>query len=220
VTSLTLLCSFTSEIYEIVGSIYECDVQNPVTILDKNEQILRANGSHENYYTDHDVTGFWAEGKIIYYLPRDLDAIFHNLLAFSVVESKLREIARENLKVFVHLRFVSFRDNEIESLERDVFASNPELEVISLKNNRIKFVDGEVFSGPNGLKKLHFDGNLCASRSARSRYDTIGLIAEIREKCVLVEKVQESLKNCEMKIEEKNRKIWELEEKISTCERN
>ncbi|KAG5667376.1 hypothetical protein PVAND_015358 [Polypedilum vanderplanki] len=202
-------------------NVYHCLVSNGVTILSSPTKIFYANGLHSTGYTENDVTSIEFKDKTIYYLPSGIDEIFKNLLAFSLTNSKLREICEEDLKNFSHLRFLNLANNELTILESELFKFNQELETIILNSNKIHQIEANVFESLPNLSNLWMEKNSCISKNADSKNRVTTLIAEIKSLCMSCNSLDISLQKCtndtiELKVEirKKDAKISELKKKL------
>jgi Leucine-rich repeat (LRR) protein len=220
-TSLHISCDFTTQAYQNLDRVYECEVKSALTITTKGVKITDSPSTHSSEYSNEDVTAFSAKLKTIFYFPRGLDEIFKNLLAIKIGQCQLKEIRRENFEKFTQLRWLSLSNNDLSVIESGIFDSNLNLEFISLRFNKIKHIDSNVFEGLKNLQKLWLELNACVNKNANNKFEVIALSEEIKEVCLSNEMLKNYLEICEKKnsnlslaIEEKNLKILELEDEI------
>lgn len=126
-----------------------------------------------------------------------------NLIHLALEQSNLKEILVENLKILTdislknneieeipqnffasmeNLRNVQFSKNKISRLEGDTFAKNLKLEFISFTDNPIKFIAGEIFKFNNNLSWIEFKNCQCINVVKKKNEIEI-LKNEIIEKC-------------------------------------
>lgn len=107
--------------------------------------ILKFATPHEENKTGTDVDGLYIANGVYQYLPININEYFPNLKAIWVQHTGLKEIKPCHLSAYKDLREISIQQNEIETLDNDLFAKNKKLEYINLSNNKIKYVDANIF---------------------------------------------------------------------------
>jgi hypothetical protein len=100
--------------------------------------------------------------------------------------SNLREVRQQNLIPFDQLQYLCLFDNEIETIEKHLFAYNLMLEAIDLRENRIIRINVNVFDYLMNLRILYlsdaFNGS-CVSEDAADRTGVVRLIKELKNEC-------------------------------------
>lgn len=85
---------------------------------------------------------------------------FPNLKAFYLYDAKLKTVSKDVLQ-YPSLRYLSLRNNELVTLDVDLFEYTPELEVIRFKLNLIQHVGLHLLSRLDNLKIALFNTNAC-----------------------------------------------------------
>lgn len=115
-----------------------------------------------------------------------------------------------DLRHFPNLRAVWMPHNNIEVLERDLFAFNPLVEAINFTGNPIRLIYPTIFDNLKDLAALQL-GSIKRpswSREAKNRFDLLQLVGEIRQGCNdfvyrEVETLQKELEN----VKKENRRL-------------
>lgn len=179
VEPIELKCKFSNEDSEVFGKHYQCWVRDQGDLVTnrKNRQITEITGSHLDSKTNADVNIFFIRDSTVKYFPQNLKIFFANLEGILIQKSKLKEIRREDLKIFPELRALELDSNEIIVLEPNLFQFNNKLEWISLYGNQISHVDSQTFDNLIGkLRWFWLHDNTCEFDYA---YDNVTKANEI-----------------------------------------
>jgi len=99
--SQNLQCSYEYFTWTVVGSIYQCDVQNDLNIiLSESSIITEATRSHDGSNNNNDVIGIHTKDRKVEFFPRGLEKIFKNLKLISINNGFIKEVHQKNLKPF------------------------------------------------------------------------------------------------------------------------
>lgn len=126
-----------------------------------------------------------------------------NLIHLALEHSNLKEVSVDNLKSLTdislknneiekipenffasmeNLRNVQFTKNKISRLESNTFAKNLKLDVVNFSENPIKFIGSEIFKFNNNLSLVHLRNCLCIN-TVKGKNEIETLKKEIIEKC-------------------------------------
>lgn len=148
--------------------------------------ISNAIGDHKNWRNNEKVVGFYARSAEVLYFPNQLERIFPNLRLIAIAMSKLKEVKQKSLMPFDQLQYLCFFDNEIEVIEKHLFAYNILLEAIDLRENNIVKINVNVFDYLINLRILYTSdafNSTCVSTDSSDRESVIRLISEIKKNC-------------------------------------
>lgn len=81
---------------------------------------------------------------------------FENLLAEQLSMIRIENLALHNCK---QLTYASFWNNELESLNKNLFEGSPKLQFIIFQENRLKMIDVNMFLPVPNLKGLYLGDN-------------------------------------------------------------
>lgn len=157
VNSLTLDCEFKTD--RFYG--YSCLIKSLEISSKFDRTIDKVTGNHQNRKNNTDVKFFESRGKILNYLPKNLDKFFKNIEAMYIWSSNLKEITNSDLKPFLNLKFLYLWDNDIQILKSDLFKNNPKIKLLYLSKNKIKKVEKGIFDNLLQLEELDFENNDC-----------------------------------------------------------
>ena len=116
--SIIIECKYDRWNYNILGTIYDCSVENyPRIVTHESALITRINGEHKSPRSNDDVFGFQAVNKVIRYFPRDLEKFFKNIQAIYIGSSQLGQIHQSDLKSLTNLIYFYLWSNNIRSSE-------------------------------------------------------------------------------------------------------
>jgi hypothetical protein len=181
--SIKISCDFhISRRYHVLSEVYECRVENSLTVHSPNQRIEAVSGMHFVNMSNDDVTGVRVSEKSVHFLPRGLEEFFANLELIYVGKSELREIHAGDLRPFSKLRNLDLGYNRLEIIERNLFEHNERLEVVVLRGNPLKHVHPTVFDNILRLKYLTVSG--CVDERVKdNRNGVLLLVEKMKDRC-------------------------------------
>lgn len=148
----------------------------------QSEGPLQIIGTHKQGKIDKNVEGFWLESQELHQIPHGIESFFPNLKAFYLYDAKLKTVSKDVLQ-YPSLRYLSLRNNELVTLDVDLFEYTPELEVIRFKLNLIQHVGLHLLSRLDNLTIALFNTNACINRDAYDRAQVIELNTQLALSC-------------------------------------
>lgn len=103
------------------------------------------------------------------------------------MNSKLKGIAKADLKPFVNLRVLHLMANQLESLEQNLFNYNTDLVRIDFKHQNIKLISYNLLDNLGKLSSADFESSGCVNIYANGREEINNLKKEIRISCQPIE---------------------------------
>lgn len=104
------------------------------------------------------VKVFYAKGQVIRYIPKNLNAVFPDIIGIWLESSQLKLVSKEDLEAFPGLLMFASVDNDIQFLVKDLFIYNPKLQVVSFQGNKITYIEPNVFSPiSKSLQQLYLE---------------------------------------------------------------
>lgn len=142
-----------------------------------------------------------------FYVPIKFPQKFTNISRFTVVNSRLKEIKKENLKQFPNLNYLRIERNDVEVIEADLFEANPLIEIIDLRDNKIWFIGENCFENLVKVREIFLNGNECID-SSKGSTDIVDFNDEVNEKCFSMSNqlkiIKKELKDEIQKVKEEN----------------
>jgi Leucine-rich repeat (LRR) protein len=145
--------------------------------------VTSTNGSHNLSLSHADVLGFHSWNKTINFMPRGLIDVFPNLILIDIGTAGMKEIHQSDLKDFPRLKDLYLFNNDITTIEQDLFKFNTELELIELGHNKITQIYPTVFDHLSQLSRLWLWSNECINHHAFNRSAVESLIKRVKQKC-------------------------------------
>lgn len=141
-------------------------------------------GLHRKSLSNNDVTAFCVEDSPgMEYMPKAIDQFFPNTEAITVFTAGLRVIREADLQPFLKLRILALENCRLTTLEFRLFLHNPKLNTISFRHNQLESIDDRVFDFIDNLEKLDLSKNVCIDKKGNNRYKVRQVVKEIAEKC-------------------------------------
>ncbi|KAL7012946.1 hypothetical protein ACKWTF_015118 [Chironomus riparius] len=184
--SIIIECKYDTWNYNILGTIYDCSVENyPRIVTHESAQITRINGEHKSPRSSDDVFGFQAVNKVIRYFPRDLEKFFKNIQAIYIGSSQLEQIHQSDLKPLINLTYFYLWSNNIQVIEDGLFDFNPHLQLIGLDENHIIHIHPNVFDHLHNLRFFWLKNAPCVQQNVHdSKKEVQKVIKMIKSQCI------------------------------------
>lgn len=96
-----------------------------------------------------------------YYMPTGFEDFFSDLEGLHIHKAKLRALSSENLQQFPNLKVAYFNGNQLTELPGNLFENNQQLRAISFRDNNIRTIDPKLFDGLAELAQVKFSNNVC-----------------------------------------------------------
>lgn len=160
--SLTLQTSIASLLecncYLYFNGEYACSITNDF----HTPTITEVRATHLFGKSNDDVTVLIGLFSMDSQFPRGVTKFFENISTVDFKRAGLKEIVREDLQQFGRkLKKLILTNNEIETIEADLFWSTKNLEEIDLKNNKISHIEDGAFDELKKLKVFEILNNPC-----------------------------------------------------------
>ena len=182
-----------------------------------NEEITSVNGRTEPTR----VISLHFDNQTVHYLPKGIGKFFPNLNVLSVTNSKLRSLTQDVLKPLTRLYSVNFNNNDLESLDDNLFEFN-DLRFVSFRDNKLKFIGENLFRKLEYFVSIRFASNICINEDASITSEILALMEKIKSQCSscrnpkLVKEIEQLKKeNAELK-NQTNQQMIELNSANST----
>jgi len=160
-SAISINCQFTYINWEIVGRQYNCDV-NQIDISGNDTALLEVTGTHQTSNTNADVGNLIFSGNYpLDRLPTNIESFFPNLVMIYFIGGNLAYVSAENLQPFQNLRVFFAFQNQIATIDGDLFKYSPNLQRIVLDGNLITNVGEDLLTGLTQLTYANFQNNPC-----------------------------------------------------------
>ncbi|KAL7014613.1 hypothetical protein ACKWTF_016030 [Chironomus riparius] len=181
-----ILCRYDVLGYNILSSIYRCEVKNDHIIFSQESVVIKSiSGRHQSSKSDSDVIGIHSSGTTILYFPQGLESFFNNLKLIYFQSSGMKEIHQSDLKPLTNLVYLSLFNNDIEVLEEGLFDFNPNLEVVGFDRGKIIHIDPKVFDNLDKLSFFWLSKNPCIDKFvSNSRSEVQNAIKFAKSQCI------------------------------------
>lgn len=188
--ALVIDCNHQKNRWTNLGDIDECivyylkyqDYDDPITQISIEMSSIDAK----------DILSFYIRSSSdLYYIPSGLADHFINLKVLVIAFTGLKTLRQSDFKPLQKLENIYLDNNELESIEGDIFAFNPNIRFINLESNKIKSVANNVFDPLARLQQLNFSRNICYSGKAESQAEVEELKEKIYEKCAPVDETDD-----------------------------
>lgn len=175
-------CVFALTEWIVIGEIYNCDLKNFPGLEDGASAFTGVVQNHEGDYTDDSVKALFVKGLNTDMFPSGLGKFFQNIEGiYACYDMRLMEIHQSDLKPFPKLKFLALCDNNILTIENDLFSFNTDLEYINLNANPLIHIDANAFDSLTKLNSFHVTTDFCEfeNSSAENIDEVKQLVAEI-----------------------------------------
>lgn len=161
--SLRLECSFGREYYNNYHYVEECYVcigktdyiKTPETAIDG------VDGDHVNGKSLDDVNVLRVSFAEWHYIPKGPEDFFRHIEVLDMQFCHLKAITQEDLRQFPTLFELYLVNNDIKSLDPELFLFNRDLKFIDVTRNKICSIAVDLLDPIDDLKEIRIDDNLC-----------------------------------------------------------
>lgn len=181
-----------------------CDVDEKLKIP-KEYRIISLRIRKGQFKAESKIEGFTAVNKNLTFVPKFGDDK-SKIKILKITHSNLTAISIKDLKDFPKLLVLDLSWNQIEYLERNLFAMNENLKMIIFHNNKIKKIDQKVFDDLSSLAYLDLTNNICINENKTTESEVIRLIENISESCkdlMIIDRIDTMENNVQQKIDGK-----------------
>lgn len=194
------------------GPIQECIVED--LIVGSSSEVVESLNKHD-YLT---IKSFFIhKSPLCLYLPIGIEKYLQHLEVLIIAGTGLKSIKQSDFKPFNELKELYLNDNQLESLESDLFFYNSLLTEINFNDNLIKHVGSYLLKPLKNLGGIGFKNNVCIDRSVNEAAELMNLEVELRAKCPHPDEEPQALVSNKTDCET-NQKVYDLEKKILELE--
>ncbi|KAL7033839.1 hypothetical protein ACKWTF_007739 [Chironomus riparius] len=119
---------------------YRCTCWN-ITITSKDEIVESFIGNHVEDFTNEKVKMLAFKNSTVNYLPTGIKNFMPTISFLMINDIKLFELSMDNLKEFPRLKFIWAANNELVTLNPDLFSRHVIIFVMDFSNNKLKHLD-------------------------------------------------------------------------------
>lgn len=214
VATLDLKCQFKFVNWRYTSGV-AC-IAEDVVIKNSHDIISSVNG---RYGTEENTTLFIVKNQKVHKFPSDLNVFFPNLEGIEIFNCSLKSIERSDLKPFEKIKELWLGNNELETLEADLFEFNPELQIIVFNRNRLMHVGYNILVPLPQLSKANFNDNGCIDKYAGTRWQRQELEKQLKKNCLRPKK-ENDLQKAEDEIGELKARLLLTENKLELSDGN
>lgn len=187
-------CKYKIKDYVIAGRMCVCDVTaSSIEITNKNKEIedIKAIGTIPNECLSK-PPGFYVLSKKFHFFPKNFSPKLNDLNAIEIISSQLKEINHKNIENFSNLKVLDISNNDVVSIEFNLFIKNPKLMIVNFSMNKIKFFNPKIFDNLENLQQLTMIGHDFIDEYSENRIETIEMIQKLKSICLTYNFFEES----------------------------
>lgn len=131
--SLSIDCNFDNELlFDDLKVAYTCSVKKLFISDEANRTIREVKGEHVLVpeSKNEDVKQLYIIHQNMAYFPKSFPKFFEHIIAIHAGKNSLKNLEKDDLKVFAKLRFLYLYNNKLEFLHSDLFHENIQLEYV------------------------------------------------------------------------------------------
>jgi hypothetical protein len=178
---IILDCTYETESGSTLGCIYYCEAK--LIRFNDGQSVIGVSQNHLSGKSDSDVKLIKFNNQTLDFIPQNISKFFKNIQSVDVISSSLKVVLKDDLQQFPELRFISFYDNLLETLDGDLFTYNPKLQFVSFHKNKITNVGPNLLRSLKSLSQVHFNSNVCISQHAFNPSAILDLTRNLFIKC-------------------------------------
>lgn len=170
-------CSLMNFNWKYGGTVYECFVSKEgVTLLNVPMTLQSVTGVHIKGQFNSDVTALRVfQEPVLKKLPKKVERFFPHLISYRWMFGALTSVSAEDFRPFPKLKVLSLGNNNIVTLDGDLFKYSPSLAHIHLWNNLITNVGKDLLASTDVLETVNFKNNTCINYEASTPRQILNL---------------------------------------------
>ena len=145
--------------WSIVGSVYTCT--GTIQFEGDARNVTEIRGNHTAGNNDSDVRAIALSNQPLNDIPTNLEQFFSNLTVLSISTANITQVSRSDLLPFQNLQALILFNNQLESLDSNLFLTTPLLQYINLNTNRLRHLGQNIFNPLTELRTLRLGHNVC-----------------------------------------------------------
>lgn len=179
---VVIKCEFKS-VGWTVGPHYSCS-QGKIVSAENSTHLTKVLGEHELERNNTNVRGLEiSDDDIFVKMFKGIEKFFPNLVVIFWQNGKIEEISAEDFEPFTNLVQLSFSENNLYSLDGNLFLHTRQLKWISFGHNKLNDVGNKILDGLESLMYANFRDNTCVDFIAQNKSQIEKLSALLRTDC-------------------------------------
>lgn len=153
---------------ERIGTFFSFQVRS--IVYGKSSAVEEVRGQNAAEICSDDVKAIRvdSDSNQIQIIPRGLDKFFQNLVVIYWRFGQLVSVTVDDLQPFSKLEVLWLFSNKIVSIDGDLFKYSHKLRYISFANNSIEYVGRNLFTNLTELTNAYFHSNVCINKWAQT----------------------------------------------------
>jgi len=215
--AISLNCSFAMETFSQVGNIYRCSAS--VAFDTEPEKITAVNGTHQGGREAGDVLGLQINSRRIEFFPTNIVNFFPNIIFLRFQSNSISYVNNYHLLPFPNLQYLSLYNNQITSLDSNLFSGLNSMRLISFQSNDIKHVGHDFILPDSGT--ITFTDNPCINLNAQTPAAIINLRFRLLVNCPpTISQIEHTLEDRPNLITNVSGKVLNLVERSDSLDRS
>lgn len=205
--------------YKFSDRYYQCTAKVNLQVDSDQNKVSGVSQNHLQGRKNSDVKVLYIKRQNLTKFPRGIEKFFPNLEEIYAENNNIKNITKYDLN-FSELTTINFEDNEIMTLDDDLFSFTPNLRWIRFRSNNIKHVGLNTFKYLT-IDYLDFKNNgktgkdHCLNEYAESHKNVEVLISKLPESCPPTnEMLIKGIWNSQQIMEKEFRRFENLESKF------
>lgn len=161
---------------ERIPDVYSCEGR-----VNFDDDQLYITGYHAGKKNDEDVKGLQITKQNLEHFIRDIEKTLPNLAQINLSSNKIKDLMNDDLAPHKNLVYFMIDDNDITSLNSNIFDNLPKLKEFHAENNKLMHVQHDIRL-PTDVS-YYFKGNTCIDSNATNRTQIEKLTLDLLVKC-------------------------------------
>lgn len=176
-----------------IGHHYQCKTRT-ISAL-STQHVTNATGSHAKNKTNEDVAAVHiANCADLSYIPKGLLQIFPNLIAIYLDGCGITALNGSELNEYPTLELFALEMTAIKHIPGNLFDQTPDVFFVSFTDNTISSVGKELFNNLTQLSEVYFNNNTCINANATTMQQVAGIKEKLIHDCSFAGEIYKSVK--------------------------
>lgn len=192
-------CTFSFHTPAFFRTVYTCF---PAITFTGSAILGNVTGDHESGYTNDDVEYLFVADRNLPFALQGIENFFENLKGLQYSDTGILSISAADLEPFPQLEYFVLFQNNLTSLDGDLFSNTPLLRYLFLNSNQIQHIGHDLVTNLDDLLFMFLGGNICIDRIAAGRAEVMELAPQLSVLCPPLDATTPEQCPCDEEIEE------------------
>lgn len=193
-SALNFNCQFVDVTWMGIGAHYQCQTKPSKPSNVETQYVTGVSGIHTSNRTNNDVDAIHISNCTnLSYIPKGLLSIFPNLIGIYLDGCDITSLNGTELNEYPQLRLFALELSPLQYVPGNLFSHNPDIFFVSFTDNKISAIGRDLLSSLNKLSEAYFENNTCINANATTIQEVPAFNEKLIRECSLASEMCKSV---------------------------